>query len=197
MSQVLQHRLLTAVTTNKLGILTVVALILILNLLLSGQSLLKLHLLLHLLLLIRKDGMLTSRTTLALSRIVHGVVGSSHRHIHLVLRRRIIVRLGVVHQHLLVLLLLLLLHKQLLLRWVHHLVPSTGHACALKGRGRVVLGGAHLRNKHTLVLRVLEVVVLATHIRRIHITGVHGNVIVHLLLSGCGGRNHVFKALVA
>lgn len=197
MSQVLQHRLLSTVPTDKLGILTVVALILILNLLLSGQSLLKLHLLLHLLLLIRKNGMLTSRTTLALSRIVHGVVCSGHRHIHLVLRRRIIVRLGVVHQHLLVLLLLLLLHKQLLLRWVHHLVPGTGHACALKGRGRVVLGGAHLRDKHTLVLRVLEVVVLTTHIRRIHITGVHGNVIVHLLLSGCCSRNHVFKALVA
>lgn len=149
MPQVLQDRLLPTVAELALPIVLVVV-----NLLLRGQSLLELHLLLHLLLLVREDGMLARRSALI---VVNRVTADG---IHLALLRRVLIRLGV-HHHLLAL--LGLLHQKLLLRRVHQMVGRAADA-GPQARRRVVLR-ANFRNGHALVLGVLEAGVL--HVRTV------------------------------
>ena len=126
--QVLQHRLLSAVASNKLIIVLAIVVLILVLYLLRCQSLLELQLLLHLLLLVGQDGVLTGAT--ALRWVVHGVVAADGD-VHFVLAGRVLVGFRIRHHHLLVLL-LLLLHDELLLRWMHQLVARSGHASSLQ-----------------------------------------------------------------
>lgn len=143
--QVLEDGFLSAVVE-----LILAALVLeVVELLLGGQGLFELQLLLHFLLLIRQDRMLTRRALRVINRI-------TRNRVHFALLWRVLVRFGVHHHHLFVL--LCPLHVELLLGWVHHVVADASDAGAQTG-GRVVLG-ADLGDRHAFVLRVGKVIVL-------------------------------------